>query len=177
MKLMMPLADGFEEIEAFSVISVLRGAGIPIETVGVVGSVIKGGHGVRTMVDKRLNSLELDDYDGIVIPGGTRGCENLNKSKIILDAIKKFNREGKLVAGICAAPKVIAKTGILDNRKATIYPGMERELAYPRGDRVVVDNNIITSQGPGTAIEFALSIVEYLLDEETAKTHEMNLVV
>jgi len=177
MKLMMPLAEGFEEIEAFSVISVLRGAGINVDTVGVVGSVITGGHGVRVMVDKKLMQTNAGDYDGVVLPGGTRGCANLLKSNDILNSIRDFDTSGKLVAGICAAPKVLAKAGVLSNRKATIYPGMEREIAYPRGDRVVVDGNVITSQGPGTAIEFALSIIEYFLGKEQADIHKMNLVV
>ena len=177
MRLMMPLAEGFEEIEAFSVVSVLRGAGINVDTVGVVGSVITGGHGVRVMVDKKLMEINVENYDGVVLPGGTRGCANLIKSKDVLDSIRDFNASGKLVAGICAAPKVLAEAGVLSNRKATIYPGMEKEIAYPRGDRVVVDGNVITSQGPGTAIEFALSIIEYFLGREIADIHKMNLVV
>ncbi len=173
----MPLANGFEEIEALGVISVLRGAQIDVDMVGVVGSVITGGHGVRVMVDKRLSEIKFNDYEGIVIPGGTRGCENLERSKAVMEAIKKFNDQDKLIAGICAAPGIISKTGILNNRKATIYPGMEKELQYPRGDRVVIDNNVITSQGPGTAIEFALAIIEYFLGKESADIQKMKLVV
>lgn len=177
MKLMVPFADGFEEIEAFSVMSVLRGAGIAVDMVGVVGSVITGAHGVRVMADKRLNVVKVDDYDGIVIPGGGQGCANLEKSKIIMDMIRQFNERGKLIAAICFAPRLLVKAGVLDNRKATIYPGMERELPYPRGNRVVVDGNIITSQGPGTSIEFALSIVEFLMGKKKAETLRAGLIV
>lgn len=176
MKLMVPFADGFDEIEAFSIISVLRGAGINVDMIGVVGGIITGEHGVRVMTDKRLNSTKTNDYDGIVIPGG-RSCKTLAKSKIVLDMIKQFNERGKLIAAICYAPLILAKAGILDNRKATIYPGLEKKLSYPRGDRVVVDGNIITSQGPGTAIEFTLSIVEFLMGKKKADVLRANLVV
>lgn len=176
MKLMVPFADGFEEIEAFSITSVLRSAGIDVDMVGVVGSVITGEHGVRVMVDKRLSSIKADDYDGIVIPGG-RSCKTLAKSKTILDMIKQFNEHDKLIAAICCAPLVLVEAGVLDNRKATIYPGFEKKLSYPRGDRVVIDRNIITSQGPGTAIAFALSIVEFLMGKKKADLLRAELVV
>lgn len=176
MKLMVPFADGFEEIEAFSVISVLRGAGADVDMVGVVGSVITGEHGVRVTVDKRLNAVKADDYDGIVIPGG-RSYKILVKSKVILDIIKDLNRRGKLVAAICYAPLILAEAGVLDSKKATIYPGLEKELPYPRGDRIVVDGNIITSQGPGTSIEFALSIVEFLMGKKKAEALRESLIV
>jgi 4-methyl-5(b-hydroxyethyl)-thiazole monophosphate biosynthesis len=177
MRLMVPFADGFEEIEAFSVMSVLRGAGIGVDMVGVVGSVITGAHGVRVMMDKRLSSVKADDYDGVVLPGGGHACATLGKSKVIIDIIKKFNERSKLVAAICYAPRLLMQAGILNNRKATIYPGLEKELSYPRGDRVVVDGNIITSQGPGTSIEFALAIVEFLIGREKANALREGLVV
>lgn len=177
MRLIVPFADGFEEIEAFSVMSVLRGAGLDVDMIGVVGSVITGGHGVRAMMDKRLGAVKADDYDGIVIPGGGRACATLGKSKVITGMIKEFNDRGKLIAAICYAPRILAQVGILDNRKGTIYPGLEKELSYPRGDRVVVDGNIITSQGPGTSIEFALAIVEFLMGKEKADVLRVGLVV
>lgn len=176
MRLIVPLADGFEEIEAFSTISILRSAGIGVETVGVVGSVITGAHGVRVMVDNRLNSVKADNYDGIVIPGGSRGCDNLTKAKVVLDMIKQLNERGKLVAAICYAPLILAKAGVLDNRKATIYPGLEKELPYPRANKVVIDGNIITSQGPGTSIDFALSIVEFFMGKKKAENLRAGLV-
>lgn len=177
MRLIVPFADGFEEIEAFSIMSVLRGAGLDVDMIGVVGSVITGGHGVRAMMDKRLGDVKSDDYDGIVIPGGGRACTTLGKSKVITGMIKEFNERGKLIAAICYAPRLLVQAGILDNRKATIYPGLEKELSYPRGERVVVDGNIITSQGPGTSIEFALAIVEFLMGKEKADALRIGLVV
>lgn len=168
MKLFMPFANGFEEIEALATIDLLRRAGIKIDMVGVVGTVMEGGQGVKVMMDKKINDIHTDDYEGIVLPGGGKGVENLGRSKLVIDAIKKLNDDGKLVAAICYSPSLLAKVGVLENRKATIYPGKEREIPYPREGKVVVDNNIITSQGPGTTIDFALAIIKYLVGPEKA---------
>jgi len=165
---MVPLAEGFEEIEALTIIDVLRRAGIKVDTVGVVSTVITGAHRVRVMTDKKLLEIDPDEYDGIVLPGGNPGYINLGRTNKILEILKNFNSSGKLIAAICASPSVLSKAGVLEDKKATIYPGMEKEIPYPRGERVVVDGNVITSQGPGTAIEFALTIVENLVGKEKA---------
>lgn len=177
MKVMIPLAEGFEEIEALTVIDVLRRAGIRVDTVGVVGSLIHSSHGIRMMVDKRLNEIVPDEYDAIVLPGGSPGYINLGRSSKVIEIIKKFNSQNKLIAAICGAPSILAKEGLLDDRKATIYPGNEKLLAYPRDNPVVVDGNIITSQGPGTAMEFALKIVEKLLGNTQVQKLKKELVV
>lgn len=177
MRVMVAFADGFEEIEALTVVDVLRRVGIAVDMVGVVGSVITGAHGVRMMADKKLRDIKAEEYDGIVLPGGSPGYINLGRSSALLEIVKKMNAKGKLVAAICAAPSVLAKAGILENKKATIYPGMEKEIPYPRGDKVVVDGNVITSQGPGTALEFALRIVEALAGKEKALALRKALVV
>jgi 4-methyl-5(b-hydroxyethyl)-thiazole monophosphate biosynthesis len=176
MKLLMPLADGFEEIEAFVPLSVLRGAGVQVDLVGLAGSLATGGHGARVATDRRLADVRVDEYDGIVIPGGSRGCANLERSKAVMDIIAAMNEKGKLVAAICAAPAVLAKAGVLKNRKASVYPGMERDIPYPRPEKVVVDGNVITSQGPGTAMEFALEIVKQLIGAAEAAKHRKALV-
>jgi len=176
MKVMVPLANGFEEIEALTIVDVLRRAGIQAETIGIVGSVIEGAHGVRVMVDKRINEIVPDEYDAIVLPGGSPGYKNLGRSNRLIEILKNFNNKNKLIGAICGSPSILAKEGLLDNKKATIYPGNEKLLAYPRDKPVVVDGNIITSQGPGTAIEFALKIVEILLDQHTAQNLRQRLV-
>lgn len=168
MKLLMPLADGFEEIEAMSVVSVLRGNGVGVDIIGIAGSMVASDSGTRVVTDRRLSDVKAGDYEGIVIPGG-RGCLGLERSKVVMDMIRDFNEKGKLVAAICLAPMILAKAGILDNRKATVYPGKEKEIPYPRSERVVVDGNIITSQGPAASLEFALAIVERLLGREKAE--------
>ena len=177
MKIMIPLADGFEEIEAMTIIDVLRRAGIKAETVGVVGSSIESKNGVRVMTDKRLNQVNADEYDGIVLPGGYPGYVNLGRSSGLINIIKQLNAKKKLVGAICGAPSILAKHGILDDKRATIYPGNEKLLPYPRGNKVVVDENIITSQGPGTAMEFSLVIVKELLGSEITQRLRRELVV
>ena len=176
MKILVPLAEGFEEIEALAIVDILRRAGIEAVIVGIPASIVTGSHGVRIFADKRINEINPEDYDGIVLPGGDPGYKNLAKSEKILEIIRKFNSEGKLVAAICASPAVLAKAGILHDKKATIYPGMEKEIPYPRSEKVVVDENVITSQGPGTAIEFALKIVEYLFGKDKALSLKSRLV-
>jgi 4-methyl-5(b-hydroxyethyl)-thiazole monophosphate biosynthesis len=158
------------------VVDILRRAGIEAVMVGLSSSIVMSSHGVRVFADRKLADINPDEYDGIVLPGGNPGYKNLGKSEKILEIIRKFNSEGKLVAAICGSPAVLAKAGVLNERKATIYPGMEREIPYPRSDRVVVDENVITSQAPGTAIEFALKIVEYLLGKEKALDLKQKLV-
>jgi 4-methyl-5(b-hydroxyethyl)-thiazole monophosphate biosynthesis len=177
MKVMIPFANGFEEIEALTVVDVLRRAGIKVDTVGVIGSVIEGSHGVRVMVDKTLHQIKPEEYDAIILPGGSPGYSNLGKSARLVQILKDFNNQNKLICAICGAPSILAKEGLLDDKKATIYPGNERLLAYPRGSSVVVDGNMITSQGPGTAMEFALKIVEKLLDHSVVERLKRELVV
>jgi len=176
MKVMVPLANGFEEIEALVVVDVLRRANIMVDTIGVIGSVIEGAHGVRVMVDKTLNQISDNEYDAIILPGGSPGYQNLGRSSKLMDIVKNFNKQGKLIGAICGAPTILAKEGLLDDKKATVYPGYEKMLSYPRGNSVVIDDNIITSQGPGTAIEFALKIVEKLLDKNTSERLKKELV-
>jgi 4-methyl-5(b-hydroxyethyl)-thiazole monophosphate biosynthesis len=177
MKVMIPLAEGFEEIEAFTVIDVLRRANIQVDTVGIIGSVIASKHGVRVIVDKRLAQVMPNEYDAIVLPGGNPGYINLGKSLQLMEMLKSFNTQNKLIGAICGAPLILAKQGLLDNKKATVYPGNEKELAYPRDRDVVVDGNIITSQGPGTAMHFALKIVEKLKGSNEALRLKSELVV
>jgi len=173
---MVPLADGFEEIEASIIIDVMRRAGLKVETVGVVGSTITGAHGVRVIADKRLMEIS-EDYDAIVLPGGSPGYVNLSRTAKIIEILKKMNDQGKIIAAVCGSPAVLAKAGILENRKATIYPGMEREIPRPRAERVVVDGNIITSQAAGTTMEFALKLVEILVNKEVATEIRKDLVI
>ncbi|MEM5879581.1 MAG: DJ-1/PfpI family protein [Candidatus Aenigmatarchaeota archaeon] len=168
MRILVLLADGFEEIEAITVIDVLRRAGIEADTVGITSGWVTGSHNISVMADKKLNEVEIEKYDGIVLPGGSKGVANLLKSSKVKEFLEKMNEKEKLIAAICAAPSILAKYHLLDNKRATIYPGMEKELPYPRDEKVVIDANIITSQGPGTALDFALAIVEKLLGREKA---------
>ncbi|MFH1444985.1 MAG: DJ-1 family glyoxalase III [Nanoarchaeota archaeon] len=175
-RVLIPLAEGFEEIEASSTIDVLRRAGLDAVTAGIPATMVKGAHDIIFMADKRFEEINLDKFDALVLLGGNPGYINLGKTQSVAAAIKKFNSENKVIAAICAAPSLLAKAGILDNKKATIYPGMEREIPRPRDGNVIVDGNIITSKGPGTAIEFALKLVEILSGKEKAEQTKRGLV-
>lgn len=177
MKILLPLADGFEEIEAVTVIDILRRVRIGVDIFSMSGSMVTGGHGLKVMSDKKISDVAIEEYDGIVLPGGSQGVSNLAKSSKLKEFLENLNESGKLIAAICAAPSILARHHILDKKRATIYPGMEKEIPYPRDERVVVDENVITSQGPGTAIEFALAIVEKLLGKEKTLELKKHLVV
>ncbi len=173
MAVLVPLAEGFEEIEAIAIVDTLRRAGIVVKTAGMSGAVVTGRSGIRVAADMRFEEAQAGSFDSIVLPGGSPGYANLAKSERLLAMIREFHSQGKLVAAICGAPTVLAKAGILGKVKATVFPGMEAMIPNHGPGRVVIDGNVITSQGPGTAIEFALAVVEKLAGrgkkEEVAK--------
>ncbi|MCC5994511.1 MAG: DJ-1/PfpI family protein [Candidatus Aenigmarchaeota archaeon] len=161
MRLIVPLAEGFEEIEAIAVIDILRRANIKVDVVGVEDEVVAGRNGIKVLCDKIITDVKPEDYDGIILPGGNPGYKNLENNQQVINIIKSLNSRGKLVAAICASPTILEKIGILEDKKATCYPTMKDKIKNFVNERVVVDKNIITSQGPGTAIEFALEIVRF----------------
>ncbi len=175
-KIIVMFPDGFEEIEAFSVVDVLRRAGTEVFMAGMPGKFITSAHGVKINADGTLENIEVDKYDGIVLPGGNPGYLNLMKSREITDVVIDFAKKGKLVAAICGSPMVLVKAGLLKGKRATIAPGMEKELDMPRNDKVIADGNIVTSQGPGTAMDFALKIVEVLQGKPKALQMKQQLV-
>jgi 4-methyl-5(b-hydroxyethyl)-thiazole monophosphate biosynthesis len=176
MKVLVPLTDGFEEIEAISTIDVLRRAGIDAVIAGSPGSTLTGVHDVKIQADGMLKDIDPEEFDAVILIGGSPGYINLGNSQKVQEIIRDFFSKDKLVAAICAAPTILSKAGILDERKATIYPGMEKEIPRPRNEKVVVDQNVITSQGPGTAVEFALSIAEKLVGKEKANEVRRGMV-
>ncbi len=171
-KAVILLATGFEEIEAVTAIDILRRAGIEIIIAGLEGTGITGSHGITVTADKKLSDLK-PDFDAVIIPGGMPGAMHLHNSSEVNDFIKTMNSKGALIAGICAAPSVVlAPLGILDNKAATCYPGDQVDFGKStryKNKAVVADGNIITSQGPGTSMEFAFAIVEKLIGSETVK--------
>jgi len=179
-KVLIILAEGFEEIEAFTSIDVLRRAEVEVAIAGLPGTAVCGAHGIRVETD-----LALDDYkgspDALILPGGMPGSANLGQSPKVADWIKKMAVEKKIIAAICAAPAyALAPTGVLDGKKATCYPGCERK--FPPSvkfspDRVCVDGNLITSRGPGSALEFSLMLVEQLAGREKAQALREGMLV
>ncbi|MBN1410583.1 MAG: DJ-1/PfpI family protein [Spirochaetales bacterium] len=164
------LADGFEEVEAITPADFLNRAGVSVVTIGIGGNEIKGSHGITIKTDTTIGRFS-QDLDCIIIPGGMPGAKNVAASAEALKLVNKTFKDGKLVAAICAAPAVVlTKTDIIKNKKVTSFPGYEKN--FPDStyleDRVVVDGNLITSRGAGTAAEFALKIIENLVSGEKA---------
>lgn len=169
-KVNMYFATGFEEVEALTVVDLLRRAGITVDMVSITGiKEVKGAHGITVRMDKIFDNAD-DDVDMLILPGGMPGTTNLAAHLGLETMIKTYNNRGKYIAAICAAPTIFGKMGLLKGKLATCYPGMEDGLvdAYVQYDPVVIDDNIITSRGVGTAIDFGLAIVKILIDQEKA---------
>jgi 4-methyl-5(b-hydroxyethyl)-thiazole monophosphate biosynthesis len=166
------LAQGFEEIETVTIIDVLRRGGIEVKVVSLKDEIVEGAHSVKIVSDTIIDHIELSNFDAIIIPGGNPGFINLRNDSRVIELIKRAYISNKLIAAICAGPAVLSDAGILKNKYCTIYPGMEEELEKGQGkvkkELVVVDKNIITSQGPATALLFAIKIVEKILGKEVA---------
>lgn len=169
-KILVPLADGFEEIEAMSIIDVLNRAGNDVIVAGLFGKEVEGANTKLIFkTNTLLKDVDVDDLDMIVLPGGLPGSEHLAKSELVQDMIKKMNEKGKMVGAICAAPWALKEAGVLEGKKHTNYPGFEEKTGkegYIADQKVVIDGNVVTSRGPGTAICFALEIVKKLNGEE-----------
>ena len=163
---LVPLADGCEELEAVTIIDILRRAEIQVTVAGLEGGEVTASRGVRILPDTALESAMTESYDLIVLPGGGGGAQRLKADSRLRELLQKMAADGKYVAAICAAPTVLAAAGLLDNRTATSYPG-HLDADLPPGcryvqDAVVEDGKVITSRGPGTAMDFALKLVERL---------------
>ncbi len=164
------LADGFEEIEALTVLDVLRRAGVEVKSVGVTGKIANGSHKIPVTCDITEEELDLNsDFDMIILPGGLPGAHNLNDSKIVDALIQRAVQQSKFICAICAAPYVLGIRGVLNGKRATCYPGFEDKLlgATVVDAGVVRDDKIITGRAMGSAIDFALEIAEALCGKET----------
>jgi len=168
-KVLIPIAQGFEDLEAVTVIDLLRRANIDVTVAGLDDGFITGSRGTRILPDDSLTNVVDDDYDMVVLPGGQPGADNLNKDNRIIRLLAAMNSKGHYVAAICAAPKVLATAGLLENREMTAYPGVLSDATVNgminTGDAVVVDGRLITSRGPGTALEFSLQLIQLLVGE------------
>lgn len=171
-RVVIVLAEGFEEIEAVTPVDVLRRAGVEVTLAGLSGQSVRGAHGVVYGCDTTLEAIGFVP-DAIVLPGGLPGAENLGKSQAVKDLVLEVRDAGGLCAAICAAPALtFAQYGLLDGKRATCYPSFERHFGPSvrhSEERVVVDGTVVTSRGPGTAVEFSLKLVELLCGAEAAK--------
>lgn len=176
---LVPIASGFEEIEAVTVIDLLRRADCEVVVAGLDEDVVTGSHGITIHTDERLESALDRDYDMIVLPGGMPGASNLQSDERVLRRIKSMAKDGRFMAAICAAPMVLATAGVLDGKRATSFPGFldpdSNPEISPCEDSVVQDGRIITSRGPGTAMDFALTLVENLQGTKTRDSVEARL--
>lgn len=165
------LADGFEEIEAISIIDLLRRAGLTTITVSVGDSLeVSGAHHIPVIADKAFSDLDFSAADALVLPGGLPGVTNLNEHEPLKQLLNDGYASGKLIAAVCAAPMILGQLGIVRGKRATCYPSFEEHLeGYLHTEElVVVDGNVITGAGVGVAMEFALAIVAYLVGSEVA---------
>ncbi len=165
------LAEGFEEVEALTVVDLLRRAQIDISMISITGKLeLVGAHGIKVIADKLFEETDFTTVDMLVLPGGMPGTNYLDQHEALGELLIDFNNQGKSLAAICAAPMVLGKRGLLDGKSATCYPGFEDSLigAKHLDQDLVEDGNIITSKGMGTAIDFALSIIKKIKNEEEA---------
>lgn len=165
------LADGFEEVEAITPLDVLRRAGIEVVTYSITDELcVCGAHNIMIDADDCIANIEYEKVDAVILPGGLPGTENLENSKDTECLLEHMYNNNKLICAICAAPKILGKYGYLKGKKATCYPDYDHciEGGKYTGDRVTVDRQLITSKGMGTAMDFALAILEYIKDKGTA---------
>jgi 4-methyl-5(b-hydroxyethyl)-thiazole monophosphate biosynthesis len=165
-RVLVPLAPGCEELEAVTVTDLLTRAGIEEVTAGLDDKPVKASRGIVLIPDTTLDAVLDEEFDMIVLPGGLPGADHLNADPRIQQMVKKLSNENRYTAAICAAPRVLATAGLLDNKSATSYPGaldqFKTENMSYQETPVVVDGKVVTSRGPGTAMDFALTLIELL---------------
>lgn len=179
-RVLVPLAPGFEDLEATTIVDLLRRANIEVVTAGLQAGLIQGARGMRVQPDASLDEVLDAEFDMIALPGGMPGAEHLRNDVRIRNLLKKMAAAGKFTTAICAAPIALAEVGLLDGRRATSYPGLVDKMALPGttyvADAVVVDGKVVTSRGPGTAMDFALALIELLAGKATRDQVEAGLV-
>lgn len=175
--ILVPLAEGVEEMEAVIAIDTMRRAQFDVVVAGLKAGPITASRGVRLLPDTTMEDLKAQDFDALVLPGG-KGVELLLQDPRILDAVRLMFAAGRWICAVCAAPLVLQKAGILAGRRATCFPGVAHRLteAHRVDERVVVDGRIITSQGAGSSLEFALEIVRQVGSDERAKSVAREMV-
>lgn len=180
-RVLVPLAEGFEMVEALSVVDVLRRGNIQVDT-AALGNILEvtSSHNVTVFADKLLSDCLSQEYDLIVLPGGIPGAENLKNSEELAELLKKQRKEERLYGAICASPALVLEHhGLLEGKKATCHPGFVSHLSSQEhtGEKVVVDGNCITSRGAGTAIDFGLELLALLDGEEAKQTVKQGLAL
>ena len=176
---LVPLAQGCEELEAITIVDLLRRAGIEVVTAGLDDQTVRASRGMVLVPDMTLDDALQKDYDMVVLPGGLPGADHLGNDARIIRLLVQMREAEKYTAAICAAPGVLAKAGLLDGKRATSYPGCLDAVSVPGLDYVeqpvVTDGKIITSRGPGTAMDFALELIATLSGKQVRDEVEAGL--
>ncbi|MDO4814019.1 MAG: DJ-1/PfpI family protein [Gemella sp.] len=166
--------NGFEEIELLTPIDVLRRGGLEVDLISANNAdFVSSSRNVKILVDKKINEItSILDYDAIFVPGGMPGAENLKNNDKIINFYQEMNESGKLVSAICAAPIILNRAGLTKDKNITCYPGFEKDMDFKSYSEstVVVDGNMITGSGPGLALDFSLTLLAQLTDQETSDT-------
>ena len=175
--ILVPLAQGCEELEAVTIIDLLRRAGLTVVVAGLEAGTVTASRGVMLLPETTLAEVLDQDFDMVVLPGGLGGAQRLEADRRIAALLRRMAEQGRYVAAICAAPRVLAGAGLLDNREATAYPGIldGQEAIKTSSAAVVRDGTFITSRGPGTAMDFALILIEILCGRDQRDTVEAAL--
>ena len=177
---LVPLAEGFEELEAITIIDLMRRAGFDVITAGLNDLPVTASRKNVIIPDTSIDKVMDSQFDMIVLPGGLPGADNLKENEQVQSLLKRQHQQGKKIAAICAAPKALASAGILQNKVITCYPGaldqMDTSQFSISQNPIEIDGNIVTSRGPGTAMDFALSLIEQLGGETLKNTIENQLV-
>lgn len=178
-RILVPLAHGCEELEAVTIIDLLRRAGLEVVSAGLEAGPVKASRGVVLQPDVLLDEVLDQPFDMVALPGGLPGADHLDRDPRIAPLLRRVAGEKRFVAAICAAPKVLANAGLLEGRQATAYPGVLEGLGLADASRgagaVVRDGQVITSRGPGTAMDFALALIEALAGREKRNEVEAGL--
>ena len=173
---LVPLAQGCEELEAVTITDLLVRAGIEVTTAGLDELPVTASRGMRLLPDTSIDAVVNNSYDLIVLPGGLPGADHLRDNPHVQQLLKKHAADNKLIAAICAAPKALAAAGLLDNKTVTCYPGSLSSSSLNnttiKSSAIEIDGNIVTSRGPGTAMDFTLKLIELLEGQE--KSDEIN---
>ncbi len=176
---LVPLAQGVEELEAVTVVDLLRRAGIEVVTAGLDAAPVKGSRGTVLLPDTTLERAIEREYDMLVLPGGQPGATHLEQDARVITLVRKMARDNRFTAAICAAPKVLARAGVLDGKRATSFPGALDPAQWPNvrleNSPVVTDGRVITSRGPGTAMDFSLELIALLAGKEKRDQVEAGL--
>ncbi len=165
------LAEGFETIEALTPVDILRRGGVEVQTVGVGDKTITSSHGIPVTADLTIDEVKTDNIEAVVLPGGMPGTLNLEKNETVISTVKYCAENDRLIGAICAAPSILGHLGLLKGKKATAFPGFEKELDGAVYDNSFVEHDglIVTARGMGVSAEFALKLLEVLKGKETAE--------